>query len=282
MSLYELPPLETRKTAPNYTPEHDAPEVFGAVRSIEVILIHWWDEPQRHPTFDGTVNWLAREATKASAHRIVEDGRRARMVDDMNIAWHAGPANVKSLSIEGNPRRSDGDYAAVAAEVAVMRRKFGNDLPLAHHYDYMSTTCSGYDLARVDREARAYAAAKYGTGSGGSSGGSSKPAPWVYTVKAGDTLARIAAKYDTSVQTIARLSDVRNPNRIKTGQELKIPSKVKRAPAPWVYRVKSGDTLSGIADKFGFTTGQILRVNDAVTDPDRIKVGQKIKVPSRN
>jgi len=281
MSIYELPTLETRKTAPNYTREADALEVFGARRTIEEILIHWWDEPARRPTFDGTVNWLARDATQASAHRIVEDGRRARMVDDMDIAWHAGPANVKSLSIEGNPRRSDGDYAAIAAEVAVMRRKFGNDLPLKLHKHYMTTSCSGYDLARIDREARAYAAVKYGTGTGSSGGSSDAPAPWVYTVKAGDTLARIAAKYDTSVATIARLSGVSNPNRIKTGQALKIPSKVKRAPAPWVYRVKSGDTLSGIAAKFRFTTGQVLSVNDALKDPDLIKPGQKIKIPSK-
>jgi len=44
------------------------------------------------------------------------------------------------------------------------------------------------------------------------------------------------------------------------------------------YTVQEGDTLSAIADKFGFTVEQVLAVND-LKDPSFIYVGQIIKIP---
>lgn len=44
------------------------------------------------------------------------------------------------------------------------------------------------------------------------------------------------------------------------------------------YTVKSGDTLSGIASRFG-TTAKILMDLNGITDPNRIRIGQVIKLP---
>lgn len=44
----------------------------------------------------------------------------------------------------------------------------------------------------------------------------------VYTVKKGDTLSKIAAKYGTSYQKIAKDNNIKNPNLIYAGQKLKI------------------------------------------------------------
>ena len=44
-----------------------------------------------------------------------------------------------------------------------------------------------------------------------------------YTVKAGDTLSGIAAKYGTSYQTLARINGIANPNVIYVGQTIKLP-----------------------------------------------------------
>ncbi len=43
-----------------------------------------------------------------------------------------------------------------------------------------------------------------------------------YTVKSGDTLSEIAAKYDTTYQAIAKLNNIKNPDLIKVGQKLKV------------------------------------------------------------
>jgi GH24 family phage-related lysozyme (muramidase) len=45
-----------------------------------------------------------------------------------------------------------------------------------------------------------------------------------YTVKSGDTLTAIAAKYHTTVDRIAKLNQIVNPNKIYAGQVLKVPN----------------------------------------------------------
>lgn len=45
-----------------------------------------------------------------------------------------------------------------------------------------------------------------------------------YTVKSGDTLSAIAARYDTTVSAIVNLNDLRNANQLSVGQVLLIPN----------------------------------------------------------
>lgn len=52
--------------------------------------------------------------------------------------------------------------------------------------------------------------------------GIGKKEPDTYTVKSGDTLTSIAAKYGTSVAALVRLNDIKNKNLIYVGQVLKI------------------------------------------------------------
>lgn len=47
----------------------------------------------------------------------------------------------------------------------------------------------------------------------------------VYTVKSGDTLTKIAKKYNTTVQALTSLNNLSNPNLLRVGQKLKIPNK---------------------------------------------------------
>jgi LysM repeat protein len=58
---------------------------------------------------------------------------------------------------------------------------------------------------------------------------------------------------------------------------------VTRAPAPdptsQSYRIRSGDTLLLIAQRFGLTLGQLMAANPTISDPDRIRVGQVIVIP---
>lgn len=136
---------------------------------------------------------------------------------------------------------------------------------------------------------RGYARPKYSgsssTGSGGSSGGgtTTSGSDTVYTVKAGDTLSGIAAKYGTTYQKLAAYNGISNPNKISVGQKIKIPGAGSSGSASsgggdTVYTVKAGDTLSGIAAKYG-TTYQTLASYNGISNPNKISVGQKIKIP---
>ncbi len=55
------------------------------------------------------------------------------------------------------------------------------------------------------------------------------------------------------------------------------------APSPTIngqsYRVKSGDTLSGIATRFHRTVGQLLTANPSIVDPNHIRKGQVLIIP---
>ena len=148
-----LPKIDRSRTSPNRSTARLRPQG---------IVIHHWDDPAKHPRFDGVVSWFMNKAAKVSAHYIAESGRIAAMVPEDQQAWHARGGNAKFLGIECNPRQADGDYETVAALIADIRSRHG-DLPLIRHRDVTgsSTDCPGtWDLARLDRLARGGAPAK--------------------------------------------------------------------------------------------------------------------------
>lgn len=111
-----------------------------------------------------------------------------------------------------------------------------------------------------------------------------KPAPkpaapktGTYTVKSGDTLSGIASKYGTSWQELQRINGLANANLIFPGQVLKLPGGGKPAPQKRTYVVKSGDTLSGIAARFG-TSWQALAQKNGLANANLIYPGQVLKI----
>ncbi len=108
------------------------------------------------------------------------------------------------------------------------------------------------------------------------------PISGTYTVVAGDTLSGIAARFGTTYQHLAEINGIANPNLIKVGQVLKVPSAgVSQNTGLNVqeYTVVKGDTLSGIAAKFG-TTYQVLAQVNGIANPNLIYVGQVLTIPS--
>ena len=54
-----------------------------------------------------------------------------------------------------------------------------------------------------------------------------------YTVAAGDTLAKIAKKFGTKAETLAKLNSISDPKRLKIGQKLQVPGEASaKAEAP--------------------------------------------------
>ena len=96
-----------------------------------------------------------------------------------------------------------------------------------------------------------------------------------HTVARGETLSGVASRYGTSVAVLARVNRLENPNLIIAGQRLRIPARVSAAAR---HTVRSGDTLSSIAARYGTTVGALARVNK-IKDPNFIVVGHKLRVP---
>lgn len=79
----------------------------------------------------------------------------------------------------------------------------------------------------------------------------------------------------------ARMGDLADKVTAKLGGVVTTPTtpSVPSSSTDTVHTVKSGDTLSGIAAKYG-TTYQKLATYNGISNPNVIRVGQKIKIPS--
>lgn len=103
----------------------------------------------------------------------------------------------------------------------------------------------------------------------------------IYTVARGNTLLQIAKNYNVSVEHIVELNDIQNPNLIYPGEKLRITESDVTNLKPIdntsniYYIVKSGDTLSSIARRFGISLNQIIQSND-IQNPNLIYPGQRI------
>src|SRR5699024_7788301 len=112
--------------------------------------------------------------------------------------------------------------------------------------------------------------------------GATKAKTSTYTVKSGDTLSDIAVRYGMTTKALQNLNNISNPNKIYAGQKLKITGSAKKATpkkkvTPKYHTVKSGDTVSGLAVKYGSSQQQIVKWNK-LASADKIYIGQKLRV----
>ena len=105
-----------------------------------------------------------------------------------------------------------------------------------------------------------------------------------YVVKSGDSFYTIAKANSTTVKAIEAANPTVNPLKLQIGQKLVLPPPQAATPPtaaavvdPNVYVVKSGDTLSRIANNYKTTVKELKSINGLTTD--RINVGQKLKLP---
>lgn len=96
-----------------------------------------------------------------------------------------------------------------------------------------------------------------------------------YYVQAGDILSSIATKFGTTVSSLVSINHISNPNVIYVGQKIYVGEATQGQSN--AYTVQAGDTLSGIASKFG-TTWQALAQKNGLANPNVIYVGQTLVI----
>jgi N-acetylmuramoyl-L-alanine amidase len=105
----------------------------------------------------------------------------------------------------------------------------------------------------------------------------------VVVVQAGQTLSQIAAVYGTTVERLVALNHIADPNRIYIGQRLRVrPASTSRArPAQRarmvLHRIAYGETLTGIAARYGTTIGALV-IRNHLADASRIFAGQLLRI----
>lgn len=161
---------------------------------------------QAHPWNEGAYGCAIRQYT--SAGRLA--GYNGNL--DLNIAYMDRNAWMKYAAKNGSkpaaapskpaPAPAKKSEDTIAAEV--IAGKWGNGQDRINRLKK-----AGYNPATIQAKVNAKL-------------GANKPAARTYTVRAGDNLSAIAAKYGTTYQALAAKNGISNPNLIYPGQVLKI------------------------------------------------------------
>lgn len=100
-----------------------------------------------------------------------------------------------------------------------------------------------------------------------------------HRVRSGESLYTIGKRYGVSVDRIKAANGLRR-NTIRVGQELVIPARSSGSAAASegkVHRVRSGDTLSEIARRYGTTVSKLRSANGLTSN--RLRIGQELRIP---
>jgi uncharacterized protein YkwD len=103
-----------------------------------------------------------------------------------------------------------------------------------------------------------------------------------YTVQAGDTLLGIARAYGVSLAALQLANDMPGETTVYVGQLLVIPEPIPGESLFWVaYRLVPGDTLYGVAKRFGVSSVDLARVNN-LGDEAILLAGQVLIIPTNS
>lgn len=97
----------------------------------------------------------------------------------------------------------------------------------------------------------------------------------IYTVKKGDSLWKIANKYNTTVEKLKSANNLKT-NTLSVGQKLVIPSISVSPEVSDRYIVQKGDSLWSIANKFNMTVSELKNLNNLTNN--LLSIGQVLKI----
>jgi membrane-bound lytic murein transglycosylase D len=144
-----------------------------------------------------------------------------------------------------------------------------------------SNTDTVYALSEAERLKKKQRSVEQQTGS----------APLVYTVRSGDSFWEIARRHDVTVRTLAKWNGMAPRDMLTPGKQLKIFNQ-SATTSPFAeisqlpqgqevirkvnYRVRQGESLARIADKFNLSVASIRQWNDRISKQKYIQPGDRI------
>ena len=91
----------------------------------------------------------------------------------------------------------------------------------------------------------------------------------VHRIARGETLYSIAKKYGVTVDLLQSINDIKDPKRLRSGQELTIPR---------AHVMRKGDTIYSVGRAYDVSPALILAANEII-DPTTVRVGQVLIIP---
>ena len=98
----------------------------------------------------------------------------------------------------------------------------------------------------------------------------------IHRTKKNDTVYSIGKEYGIAPSKIIEYNGLKNANKLSVGEELLIPVPTR------TYQVQKGDTLSGVAMRFGTKRRELVRSNPAHAIKDTLDVGETLVIKSES
>ncbi|HEY7504037.1 MAG TPA: LysM peptidoglycan-binding domain-containing protein [Gemmatimonadales bacterium] len=99
-----------------------------------------------------------------------------------------------------------------------------------------------------------------------------------HRVRWGETLSEIADEYGVSQRDLRAWNNLDAKGSIRAGQRLRVAQPGAKASSARTHLVRRGDTLSGLAKRYGVSVSELRRAN-GMSERETLKAGESLKIP---
>ena len=217
---------------------------------------------------DGKIGMYVEEKDRSWCSSNAANDNRAVTIEVASDTKHPYAVNDRAfaalLDLVTDICKRNGIRKLVWSTKKADRVNHKNGCNMTVHRDYANKSCPGDYLYNRHREIAAEVNRRLGVADTAPDAGAAQGVT-VYTVKKGDTLSQIAAKYGTTYQAIAAFNGIKNPNVIRVGQKIKIPASTAPAALKKGDRVKvlNAVTYDGKPFRTYYDTYDVIQVSGA-------------------
>jgi LysM repeat protein len=217
---------------------------------------------------DGKIGMYVEEKDRSWCSSNAANDNRAVTIEVASDTKHPYAVNNRAfaalLDLVTDICKRNGIKKLVWSTKKADRVNHKNGCNMTVHRDYANKSCPGDYLYNRHGEIAAEVNRRLGVADTAPDAGAAQGVT-VYTVKKGDTLSQIAAKYGTTYQAIAAYNGIKNPNAIRVGQKIKIPASTAPAALKKGDRVKvlNAVTYDGKPFRTYYDTYDVIQVSGA-------------------